>query len=84
MKMARPIEVKSSLAGHSLEYGASNRSKGVFRFYSHLKLALSLSQEQTLRHINSKIVERQTLHAYDLLNTVSLKDFINFFLFLKS
>ena len=76
--MAHPIGVKSDFKTKSVENGASNRSKGVFRFYSHLKLALSLSQEQTLRHINSKIVERQTLHAYDLMNTVSLKDFLYF------
>jgi hypothetical protein len=71
--MALPIEVKSSLALHSLEYGASNRSTGVFRFYSHLKLAhsLSLSDAKSMA-INSKIVERQTWHTYYIMNIVSL------------
>ncbi len=43
LKMARPIGVKSYLRTESVENGATNRSKGVFRFYSQLKLALSLS-----------------------------------------
>jgi hypothetical protein len=60
--MAQPIGMKAGLAGvlkvynllklalifpYSAENGASNRSKSVFRFYSQLKLALSLSLKST-------------------------------------
>jgi hypothetical protein len=46
----------------------------VFRFYSHLKLALSLSlSDAKITAINSKIVERQTWHTYYLMNMVSLR-----------
>jgi hypothetical protein len=41
--MAHPIEVKFYLKTESVENGATNRSKGVFRFYGQLKLALSFS-----------------------------------------
>ncbi len=46
----------------------------MFRFYSHLKLALSLSlSDAKITAINSKIVERQTWHTYYLMNMVSLR-----------
>ncbi len=40
---ARPIAVKSDLKTESVENGATYRNAGVFKVYSLLKLALSLS-----------------------------------------
>jgi hypothetical protein len=69
--MARPIGTQACLSfellklalafPYSTENGAFNRSQGEFRFCSQLKLALSLSLKQKLRHNISKIVEKQTL-----------------------
>jgi hypothetical protein len=59
--MARPIGVKSYLITESVENGATNRSKGVFRIYSQLKLALSLSG-MYWNVKNTKIIEVNCIH----------------------